>query len=314
MTDTNHGGTPTDTPREPNTASHDPDAAWEEFEGNLAAYLATMVDPEEGDHLLVELTDPTPFDGAGCAPYAQFASFGDGEAIRAEISGNAHLRPRHQLDPAGCEFLDLMGWSGNDAAGDADEQNWFAMCPIADVGQIAAEVVIALRHYFGIAHPHLLTYDAWGPAAEGAGLLGLCATSDVPADEPTAPRTAPGRVRRPVLEQMAIKAADHDELRDLVRRLLGEKYDDEPTVDDDGDFVLEHMGQPVWIRVLVNQPAVEIMARVAHGVRSRRGTAVELGLLNRDNLWVRWTLRDRAVWQGLVLPAHPFVRRYLWWV
>ncbi|MEI2671108.1 MAG: hypothetical protein V9G13_08260 [Marmoricola sp.] len=44
---------------------------------------------------------------------------------------------------------------------------------------------------------------------------------------------------------------------------------------------------------------------MAHDVHSRRATAVEIGLLNRDNLWVRWTLRERAVWQTLLLPGQP---------
>ena len=96
-----------------------------------------------------------------------------------------------------------------------------------------------------------------------------------------------------------------------MESLLREKYEGEPTIDDDGDFVLHHLGQPVWVRVRRDQPAVEIMARVAHDVHSRRATAVEIGLLNRDNLWVRWTLRDRAVWQTLVLPGIPFVPRHL---
>ncbi len=51
---------------------------------------------------------------------------------------------------------------------------------------------------------------------------------------------------------------------------------------------------------------MEIFARVAHDVQSRRHTAVELGLLNRDRAWVRWGLRDRDVWQQLMIPAKPF--------
>ncbi len=96
-----------------------------------------------------------------------------------------------------------------------------------------------------------------------------------------------------------------------MESLLREKYEGEPTIDDDGDFVLHHLGQPVWVRVRDDQPAVEIMARVAHDVHSRRATAVEIGLLNRDNLWVRWTLHDRTVWQTLVLPGVPFVPSHL---
>lgn len=65
------------------------------------------------------------------------------------------------------------------------------------------------------------------------------------------------------------------------------------------------------MRVLPNQPAVEIIARVAYDVRSRRAAAVELGLLNRNHLWSRWTLRQREVWQTVHLPAQPFAPRHL---
>ena len=105
--------------------------------------------------------------------------------------------------------------------------------------------------------------------------------------------------------------ARRDDLQVMVRMTLHAKYDEEPTVDDDGDVVLTHMDQPVWVRARPDMPAVEIFARVVHDVHSRRATAVEIGLLNRDNLWVRWTLRERTVWQTLLLPASPFVPSHL---
>ncbi len=114
-----------------------------------------------------------------------------------------------------------------------------------------------------------------------------------------------------MLNRLALKPVDRDDLLHIVESLLREKYEGEPTTDADGDFVLHHLGQPVWVRVRGDQPAVEIMARVAHDVHSRRATAVEIGLLNRDNLWVRWTLRDRTVWQTLVLPGFPFVPSHM---
>lgn len=44
---------------------------------------------------------------------------------------------------------------------------------------------------------------------------------------------------------------------------------------------------------------------------SRRAAAVEIGLLNRDSPWVRWTLRDRDIWQTILLPGNPFVPSHL---
>lgn len=308
MTNTDRGGTPAGTPDEGHHAIEELDALWEKLEEDLTAYLSTMVDPDEGDHLLIELTDPDPEGDAGCPPYAQFAAFGGGRMIRAEVSGNAYLLPVYQLGDDGVGFFVTAGWSGNDEA----ENNWYVERPVIGAGEIANHVVWAMRYHFGIAHPQLLTYQAWGPAADSADLLGLCATAEVPIDEPTAPATAAAiRGREAVLNRLALKPVDRDDLLHIVESLLREKYEGEPAIDDDGDFVLRHLGQPVWVRVRADQPAVEIMARVAHGVHSRRATAVEVGLLNRDNLWVRWTLHDRTVWQTLVLPGLPFVPTHM---
>lgn len=285
------------------------DAAWAAFEVALASYLATMRDPDEGDHLLLEVTDPDPEGEEGCPPYAQFAACGDGTMIRAEISGNAYLRPQFQLGVDASGWFNRAGWAGGaadaDGVGNVEERNWYVVAPVDGVEGVASVVVEALRDRFGIVHPQLLTYRAWGPAAEGARFLGLCATGEVPLDEPQTVG------HEPILGHLALQPSDRDELLGLVSAVLREKYGVDPTVDDDGDFVLHHLGQPVWVRGRTDQPAVEIMARVAHDVHSRRATAVEIGLLNRDNLWVRWTLRERTVWQTLLLPASPFVPSHL---
>ncbi len=100
---------------------------------------------------------------------------------------------------------------------------------------------------------------------------------------------------------MVLYPEDRDQLLRHVRDALREEYDDEPTMDDDEDFLLIHLGRPVWVRVCKDEPKVRILARVVHNVHSRRQTAVELGLLNRDHPWPKWNLCERAVWQT---PAH----------
>lgn len=303
MTTTNQGGGPAG-----EHAFEEIDVLWEQFEDNLAAYLSTMTDPSDGDHLRVELADPDPEGDAGCPPYAQFAAFGNGAMVRAEISGNVYLLPQYQLGEDGCAFLRDAGWAGNVTGGEIEDRNWVMDRPIAGVDEIANHVVWALRYHFGIAHPQLLTYDAWGPAADGVTVLGLCASDDIPVEEPL--DGAPATVES-VPIPLVVEPSDRAELLAVVGRVLRDKYEGEPFLDDDEDFVLHHMGQPVWVRVRADQPAVEIMARVAHDVYSRRATAVEIGLLNRDNLWAHWTLRDRTVWQTLVLPGFPFVPGHL---
>lgn len=281
------------------------DAAWEAIRVALAGYLATMTDPDENDHLLIEVTDPDP-EGHGCAPYAQFAACGEGAMVRAEISGDAYLRPPFHLGDEGGAWFGAMGWAGGAPADDATgERNWYVVVPVEAVDEVARMVIETMRGRFGIVHPHLLTYQAWGPAADEAEVLGLCATDQVPDDDLSGPA-------QPITGPLAVQPVSRDDIVGFVRTVLQEKYEGEPTVDDDGDFVLHHLGQVVWVRVRSDQPAVEIMARVAHDVRSRRAAAVETGLLNRDHVWVRWVLRERTVWQTLVLPASPFVPSHLY--
>ena len=307
MTGNTHGGTPADLNSD-GAAGHD-DNAWDRLASSLAAYLATMVDPAEDDHLIIELAAADTSPGAGSPPYVQFAGFGDGRYLRAEVAGDAYLLPAYRLADEAATLLRRLGWEGNEPAGRPEERNWHIERSISDVAMVADQTVQVLRDCFRVAHPQLLTYQAWGPAAEGASVLELCATGDVPIEQSVAPSAQDGAA--PARGAIALEPADRDELLDMVASVLRRTYGTEPEADEDGDFVLEHMGQPVWVRVHTEQPAVQIMARVAHDVHSRRATAVEIGLLNRDNLWVRWNLRRREVWQTAALPGLPFVPSHL---
>lgn len=296
MTEDSHGGT---------SADETCFEAWAEFEGLLAAYLSTMRD--EDDRLIVEIAAR---DESGCSPYAQFAGFGDAPMVHGEVSSNAYLSDAFQLDEGD---MMLLADAGFELADQLDTPaNWGSAERLDEAAAVASRIVFALRHVFGIAHPHLLTYQAWGPAAESVDSLGLWPSDEVPVevvpvDEIPAPAD-PDYVRR---LKTAYKPKTRQKLVELVGRVLEQKYDGQVDVDDDGDYVLHHMGQPVWVCVRGDQPAVEIMALVAQGVRSRRATLVETGLLNRDQAWVKWELRDRAVWQRLLIPGFPFVPIHL---
>ena len=272
-------------------ASPEVESAWRELRMALAVQLGRMA--EEGDHLLLEMPEGH---GPGCTPYAQFAGFGSA-MLRAELSGNAYLAAAHELTDEWCESLRMMGWRGNDET----EGNWVLERPTADAGIIAAMVVGALREAFGVEHPQLLTYDALGPHAEQPVLLGLSATDDVLAE-------LPASVAPQVTTQMPM---DRSELIEMVRACLAAKVCDLLSVDDDGDFVLTHLGQQVWVRVRTDQPAVEIIARVTHGVHSRRATSAELAVLNRQHMWTIWVLSGRDVWMRLPIPALPFAPAHL---
>ena len=113
----------------------------------------------------------------GTTPYAQFAGFGDG-MVRAELSGDAYLAPLHRLDAEAASSLSLGGWLGNDE----EELNWYVERSVADANLVALTVVWALRDVFGVAHPQLLTYSAWGPNSESAIALGIGASDEVPVE------------------------------------------------------------------------------------------------------------------------------------
>ena len=277
--------------------THELDDAWNHLVESLAAHLARMTD--DGDHLVIEL--PEGHDG-GTTPYAQFAGFGHGLMVRTELGGDAYLTPAHQLSAELWEFLRLLGWQGNDE----EELNWFVERPLGDAKLVSAMVVGALREAYGVVHPLLLTYRAWGPAAAAAAELGLSATAEVPVELPESP-ASPESPEPP----MALVPDDRDDLVEMVLMTLDAKYGGRPDVDDDGDVMLTQLDQPVWVRARAEQPAVEIFARVAHAIHSRRATAAELAVLNRDNPWVKWTLRERTVWQHIVIPAMPFAPTHL---
>ncbi|GED96025.1 T3SS (YopN, CesT) and YbjN peptide-binding chaperone 1 [Gordonia crocea] len=104
---------------------------------------------------------------------------------------------------------------------------------------------------------------------------------------------------------------DSDDLIRLVGEALREKFDELPPLDEDRDYVLHHLGQQVWVHVDAEFPAITILARVAHGVYSRRSTEVELGILNRQHPLTRWVLGDRSIWQRSTLIALPFAPAHL---
>lgn len=117
---------------------------------------------------------------------------------------------------------------------------------------------------------------------------------------------------RPVLDTVVFMPEGPADLAAVVLRQLEEKYgDDDVVVDDDGDFLVRGLGFPLWVRVHSDQPAVEIFTRAVRGVHSRRATAAELAVLNRDSAWCMWKQRGRDVWQESVVHGRPYVPRHL---
>lgn len=267
-------------------------AAWHDLELRLDQVLIAMDDEEDGDHLVVQLE-------GHLTPYVQFASTNSGNHLRVELSGNAHLAEAWRLTPDQCAQLSADGWEGNTE----DEPNWFRYVLTDEAPYLTNNLVGLLAQGFGIPHPHLLTQHSFGPftlAMDVSATLGLTAISDVPEDP-----------AGQWLDVDVVATADRDDLVFEVARML-EKICGEPVqVDADGDFVIDVGPRRFWARVHAAPLAVELFAVVIHNVHSRRATAVEIGLLNRDHSFIRWTLHDRQVMQRAMILGSPIAAAHL---
>ncbi len=130
------------TPAEPTDRSVGAVLSWEGFELRLAVYLSTMVDPDEKDHLVLEV--PRESGSEGCAPYVQFAAFSDGEMIRAEVASNRYLAPARRLSARQLSEFEGMGWEG----GEEQDPNTSRERGVADAKLLASMAVVVLRDHF----------------------------------------------------------------------------------------------------------------------------------------------------------------------
>jgi hypothetical protein len=261
---------------------------WDEFEDGLAAYLGTMRHLD--DHLILEVPDGG---GSATAPYAQVDVVRPG-VLRGELSGNAVLEEVHQLDLDGFRDVCRVGWEAPDP--ELGFPNFSTEVDLDDAETLAQMIRIGLAAGFGVADPGLLSYRAWGPAADGVDALGLAATDEVPTDV----AGGPGQLVR-----TAVVPQSRDQLLELVEETLAEVVGEEVERDEDDDFVLDD-GHRAYVRVRSDEPSIEAFARVVHDVRSRKGTAVELALLNRDVRWSKFYLAERSVYMTLTLPGSPY--------
>jgi len=260
-------------------------AAWQEFEHLLDNVPLHMDDPQDGDHLIVQLEGKQ-------KPYLQFATTDGGRHLRVEVSGNAHLALAWQLTSDQCALMRIDGWQGHTE----DEPNWIHDIGVGDAPQVTNHLVDVLATRFGLPHPQLLTQHCFGPFTEAidvASELGLPASQSV--------------IDKAVCEMELIFPEDRAELHAAAGSVLRAQHGDQVVLDDDGDYRLPLDDHPVWVRVRHDLAMIEAFAVVVTDVRSRRQAAIELGLLNRDYPMIKWTMQDRHVIQTVALPGYPFV-------
>ena len=268
--------------------------AWSRFQARLADHLAEMGD----DDTLVIDTEVAADDLPGAAPYVQFAGFGDGTMVRGEVSSNTYLAEPFELDEARVDRLAELGWRlPTVGPGEPEGQgsaNFFVDLPLNEADRLAVMAVKALREVFGVAHPAFL--DAGGLGAEPDELAFTTADGDdlVPADEP-----------------LAVMPESAEHLGDLVDAALTPLFGSTPEKDSDGDIPVPWGSSLVFVRVDEEVPIVQLFSIVVEEVEDLGRAAFEVGVLNRDDRFIKFLLVEDRVIARVHLPAWPFVPEHL---
>jgi len=238
------------------------DAAWRRFRRGLADQLAAL-EVRQAVHVGLREAGLE----AGEDPAYVVCVRESAEALRLEAGGGAP-------DPQ--EMLDL-GW-GLPRVQATGELAHELQAPLRDVDRLAALVVATLREVHGCLHPALLEADGlgvWGPEPTDAA-------EQQPVDEPLA--TVP-------LDDEHLRGLVEDALRPMAAELVHT---------DDGDVVVPiSEDTAVVVRVLHDEPALDLLMEVVCDVVDHDRAALELELLNRDAPLGRYLL-----WDGSVMITH----------
>ncbi|PWJ26234.1 hypothetical protein ATK17_2381 [Branchiibius hedensis] len=95
-------------------------------------------------------------------------------------------------------------------------------------------------------------------------------------------------------------------LTELVGDYLYTRYDGLVTRDDDGDFAIEHRGQPVWVRVGAEPLRVELFTRLVGDIVDPQVAAMRVAIDNRGFAANKFALIGDGVWQCATFPARVF--------
>ncbi len=255
--------------------------AWGHLQVDLAAQVAELGDE---DHLVVAVEAVEGDDEV--TPYVQFAA--DGSNLRFEVSSNRYLTGHHRLDPAGDAALRALGLEPPTADDDEGSPNYFVDTEMGAAERLAVMAVRALRDVFGVPHPAFLRSE---PVLDGPG---AAATALVAGDEP-----------------LATTPRDRAHLRALVDEALVPVFGRVPEPDDDDDIPVVRGTALVFVRVRRDAPIVEIFSSVVGEITDLDRAAFEVGILNRESVFIRYVLVGDRVMAYLCLPAHPFVPAHL---
>ncbi len=258
-----------------NTFERHTDEAWRELRRQLADHLAGMAAHEP---LVLEVAVEPGREQTGAAPYVQLLAHGD-DAIRAEAVSDAYLDSRWALGDAGNDRLAALGWCAPTRGpltppDDGGSDNWFVDRPRSRADELAVLTVRTLREVFGCPHPAFLIVEG------GFEPSGAAAPSNLEEVDPS--RERPGTIAEAGERDRVTYPRHSEQLTQLVAEALAEAGDGPIEADEDGDYPLR-LGQSVlFVRVLHDEPTVELFAELVHDVRDREAAAREVNLLNRE--------------------------------
>jgi hypothetical protein len=252
--------------------------AWGELQDELTVRLEAM----EADDSYVIGTEGPDWEAGELTPYVQFAR--DAEHLYFEVSSNEFLTGRHQLTAAAEAALAELGLAAPD---EEESPNHHLMAPAADAPRLAVIAVRVLRDVFGVPHPAFLepNQTCEDPTVD---------TSWIDEDEPVA--TAP---------------RDRDHLQEMVDRALAPVFGQLPDHDADGDIPVTAGSVLLFVRVLAEMPVVQLFSSVVEQIGDTDAAAFEVGVLNRDSLFIRWVLMGSRIMAYINLPSYPFVPEHL---
>ncbi|WP_166133905.1 T3SS (YopN, CesT) and YbjN peptide-binding chaperone 1 [Nocardioides ochotonae] len=247
------------------------DAAWRRFRRGLADDLAAL---EVGQAVHVGLSEAQTRGADDDPAYVVFVLQAGGR-LRLEAGGG---------DPDPQEMLDL-GW-GLPYFQPTGEAVHELEVPAREVDRLAALSIDTLRGVHGCLHPALLEVDGLGSWVRESPHAEL--PQPVP-DEPLA--TVP-------LDDEHLRGLVEDALRPMTAELMHT---------DDGDLVIPvSEDNAVVVRVLHDEPALDLLMEVVCDVVDTDRVALELELLNRDATLGRYLLWDGSVVITQRVVAMPF--------
>ena len=252
--------------------------AWSLFEAQLEEVLAEI------DIRSFSIDVPGETDETGAFPYVQFA--GDGRTVRAEVSGNRVLDPAHNMSADQEDSLEALGWQ---RPTEGEGPNWWCELPGDATEVVLPMVTAAFRQVFGIVHPEFLVSDELGLTDDDVDVV-------------------PAEVLVDSERVDVVSSPDsHEDLVAMVTAALAGESGATVHRDSDGDFPFSAGRVPFWIRVQPDKPMVSIFSFMVVSVRNVRQARIEVGLLNRRQDYLRFTLHDGTITATLDLLAAPFV-------